>query len=218
MISVNPIKVMVVDDHDLVRKGILSYLKTDSDFQIVGETDSGNKAVVLAEQVNPDVILMDLVMEDGDGISATKTIIEKLPHIKIIILTSFYDDEKVFPAIEAGAFSYLLKTARAEEVVDTVKKAYKGEPVIETKVAFKLLNRVRKSDPKPHDSLTERELEVLSCLGDGLTNQEISEALFIGIKTVKTHVSNILSKLGVQDRTQAAIYANRNGLVRKSNL
>ncbi|WP_343795459.1 response regulator transcription factor [Bacillus carboniphilus] len=207
---------MVVDDHDLVRKGILSYLKTDDQFHIVGEAESGNKAIKLAESVQPDVILMDLMMEDGDGISATKQIIEKLPHVKIIILTSFYDDEKVFPAIEAGAFSYLLKTAKAEEVVDTVKKAFKGDPVIETKVAYKLLNRVRKSDPKPHDHLTERELEVLTCLGDGMTNQEISDELFIGIKTVKTHVSNILSKLGVQDRTQAAIYANRNGILRKS--
>lgn len=214
MKQLSQIKVMVVDDHDLVRKGILSYLKTDPQFEIVGETDSGSKAVVLAEKVKPDVILMDLVMEDGDGISATEQIVGKLPLVKIIILTSYYDDEKVFPAIEAGAFSYLLKTAKAEEVVETVKKAFKGEPVIETKVAFKLLNRVRKASPRPHDALTERELEVLTCLGDGLTNQEISEELFIGIKTVKTHVSNILSKLGVQDRTQAAIYANRNGILR----
>jgi NarL family two-component system response regulator LiaR len=120
----------------------------------------------------------------------------------------------VFPALEAGAFSYLLKTATASEIVQAINKAVKGETIIEPKVANKMLNRFRTSERKPHDDLTERELDVLKCLGEGMTNQEISEDLFIGVKTVKTHVSNILSKLSVSDRTQAAVYANRNGILK----
>ncbi|HYK72024.1 MAG TPA: response regulator transcription factor, partial [Pseudoneobacillus sp.] len=144
----------------------------------------------------------------------TKEILTFLPNCKIIIITSYYDDQQVFPALEAGALSYLLKTASAEEIVQAIYKAVQGETIIEPKVANKMLNRFRQSVRKPHDELTERELDVLKCLGEGMTNQEISEELFIGIKTVKTHVSNILSKLSVSDRTQAAVYANRNGILK----
>lgn len=207
-------KILIVDDHDMVRRGLNSYLVTEEDFEIVGQASSGKEAVRQARELLPDVILMDLVMENGNGIEATKEIISFLPDCKIIILTSFYDDEQVFPAIEAGAFSYLLKTASAEEISSTVRKAAAGEPVIESKVAQKMMGRFRSSEKKPHDELTKREREVLALIGDGKTNQEIADALFIGLKTVKTHVSNILSKLGVADRTQAAIYANRNGIVR----
>lgn len=210
------IRVAIVDDHDMVRKGLLAYLMTEEDIEIVGEGSSGKEAVEIVRKEKPDVVLMDLLMENGTGIDATKEIMKFRPECKIIILTSFYDDEQVFPAIEAGAFSYLLKTARADEIADAIKKATRGETVIEPKVANKMMNRFRQPDKKLHDDLTEREHEVLMCLGDGLTNQEISEELFIGIKTVKTHVSNILSKLEVQDRTQAAIYANRNGLIKKT--
>lgn len=207
------IRIVVVDDHEMVRRGLISYLLTDPNIEVVGEAHSGNEAVHVVKNTQPDVVLMDLLMEDGNGIEATKKIMSFHPQCKIIIITSFYDDEQVFPAIEAGACSYLLKTARADEVVDAVFKAVKGETVIEPKVANVMMNRLRPKKRLPHEELTERELEVLMCIGEGMSNQEISEELFIGIKTVKTHVSNILNKLNVQDRTQAAIYANRNGLV-----
>lgn len=207
------VKVMIVDDHEMVRLGIRSYLLTEEKIDLVAEASSGKEAALLAKKHMPQVILMDLLMEEGTGIDATKEILSFLPDCKIIILTSYYDDEQVFPAIEAGAHSYLLKTSRAEEVTATIFKAIRGESVIEPKVAHKMMNRFRGAAKPPHDELTEREIEVLKCLGDGMTNQEISDFLFIGVKTVKTHVSNILSKLGVSDRTQAAIYANRNNII-----
>jgi two-component system, NarL family, response regulator LiaR len=209
------VKVMIVDDHEMVRLGIKTYLLTEDGIEFLGEAKSGNEAVQLAKIYKPDVILMDLLMDDGNGIEATEKILSYHGGCKIIILTSYYDDEKVFPAIEAGAHSYLLKTASAEEVTSAIYKAAKGESVIASKVADKMMTRFRPQERKPHEDLTTREFEVLTCLGEGMTNQEISEALYIGIKTVKTHVSNILSKLGVADRTQAAIYANRNGILYK---
>lgn len=208
------IRVVVVDDHEMVRKGILSYLETEPGIEIVGEADSGFKAVSLVKDVKPDVVLMDLLMENGTGIEATREILSFYPECKIIIITSFYDDDQVFPAIEAGAFSYMLKTATAAEVIAAIEKAARGETVIEPKVANKMMRKLRPQERKPHDELTERELDVLKCIGEGMTNQQISEELFIGVKTVKTHVSNILGKLGLSDRTQAAVYANRNGLIK----
>lgn len=208
------IKVVVVDDHEMVRKGIISYLATEPGIELAGEADSGNKAVSLVKETWPDVVLMDLLMENGTGIEATREILSFYPECKIIIITSFYEDEQVFPAIEAGAFSYMLKTAAAAEIIQAIENAAKGEAVIEPKVANKMMNRLRKQDRKLHSDLTERELDVLKCIGEGMTNQQISEELYIGVKTVKTHVSNILGKLGISDRTQAAIYANRNGLVK----
>ena len=208
------IRVAVVDDHEMVRKGIISYLETEPSIEIVGEADGGKKAVSLVKDTKPDVVLMDLLMENGTGIEATKEILRFYPECKIIIITSFYDDEQVFPAIEAGAFSYMLKTASASEVIRAIEKASRGEAVIEPKVANTMMKRLRPQERKPHDELTERELEVLKCIGEGMTNQQISEELFIGVKTVKTHVSNILGKLGLTDRTQAAVYANRNGLIK----
>ncbi|MBT2684329.1 response regulator transcription factor [Bacillus sp. ISL-37] len=208
------IRVVVVDDHEMVRKGIISYLETEPAIEIVGEADGGKKAVSLVKETKPDVVLMDLLMENGSGIDATREILSFYPECKIIIITSFYDDEQVFPAIEAGAFSYMLKTASASEVIKAIEKASRGETVIEPKVANRMMKRLRPQERKPHDELTERELDVLKCIGEGMTNQQISEELFIGVKTVKTHVSNILGKLGLSDRTQAAIYANRNGLIK----
>jgi two-component system, NarL family, response regulator LiaR len=211
---VEKISVAVVDDHDMVRKGIISYLETEPKIVIVGEVDSGKRAVSLVKDTRPDVVLMDLLMENGNGIEATREILSFYPECKIIIITSFYDDEQVFPAIEAGAFSYMLKTATASEIIKAIEKAARGEAVIESKVANRMMDRLRGQERKPHDELTERELDVLKCIGEGMTNQQISEELYIGVKTVKTHVSNILGKLGISDRTQAAVYANRNGLIK----
>ncbi|MHA6251654.1 response regulator [Oceanobacillus sp. CAU 1775] len=207
------VRVVVVDDHDVVRKGIIAFLTTDERIEVVGQASSGNKSIPIIKEEKPDVVLMDLMMEDGNGIEATEQIMKLDSNCKVIILTSFYDDEQIFPAIEAGAFSYILKTSSATEIVDVILKAAKGENVIEPKVAGKMMTNFRKPEKKLHEDLTEREMEVLLCIGNGMTNQEISEELFIGIKTVKTHVSNILSKLEVKDRTQAAVYVHRNKLL-----
>ncbi|WP_404451679.1 response regulator transcription factor [Virgibacillus necropolis] len=207
------IRVVVVDDHDVVRKGIVSYLQTDDTIEVIGQASNGNDGAALVIKEKPDVVLMDLMMENGSGIDATRAITNNGVDTKIIILTSFYDDKQIFPAIEAGAFSYLLKTSSADEIVTAIKKAAKGENVIEPKVAGKMMSTFRSDSHKAHDDLTERELEVLICIGNGMTNQEISEKLYIGIKTVKTHVSNVLGKLGVHDRTQAAVYVHRNNLI-----
>lgn len=211
----NMIRVIVVDDHQVVRKGIIAYLQTDEEIDVIGEASSGNDGAELILKEKPDVVLMDLMMENGTGVDATKRILKSDPSIKIIILTSYYDDEQVFPAIEAGAFSYLLKTSSATDILAAIKKAARGENVIEPKVAGKMLSSFRTEEKKLHDALTEREREVLLCIGNGMTNQEISEKLYIGIKTVKTHVSNILSKLEVQDRTQAAVYVHKQQLMKE---
>jgi len=208
----NPIKVMIVDDHDMVRKGLRAYLEIEDDIDVVGEANDGSLAAERAKQWQPDVVLMDLIMEKMGGIEATKEVLAACPNCRVIVLTSFYDDEKIFPALEAGATSYLLKTASAEDIVAAIHKAVNGDSVIDAKVAGKMLNRFRDTHPK-HEELTGREREVLILIGKGKTNAEIAEELFIGIKTVKTHVSNILSKLEVADRTQAAIYAHQHHLV-----
>lgn len=207
------IKVVVIDDHDIVRKGLIAYLQTDAEIEVIAQAASGFRGADMVIEKKPDVVLMDLIMENGTGIEATSKIMEAYPTCKIIILTSFYDDEQIFPAIEAGAFSYLLKTSSADEIVRAIKKAANGEQVIEEKVAGKLMTRLQSAQAKLHDSLTAREMEVLLCIGNGLTNQEISDSLYIGIKTVKTHVSNVLAKLEVNDRTQAAVYVHRNNLL-----
>lgn len=208
------VRVAVVDDHEIVRKGIIAYLETDDAIEVIGQASSGNEGARLVLAQKPDVVLMDLMMGDGNGIEATARIMEQFPSCRIIILTSYYDEEQVFPAIEAGAFSYILKTSSGEEIAEAIKKAAKGENVIESKVAGKMMSNFRLGDAKLHEELTQRELEVLLCIGNGLTNREISEELYIGIKTVKTHVSSILAKLEVHDRTQAAVYVHRNKMLK----
>lgn len=209
------IRVMIVDDHEMVRMGLSAYLSTEDHLEIVGEASNGLEALKLSEVLLPDVILMDLMMDQMDGIEATEKILKRFNEInktvKIIVLTSFIDDEKVFAALEAGAFSFLLKTATANELSTAIKKAVKDEPVFEGKVTNLMISRVNKKTK--HTQLTQRELEVLQLIGQGKSNKEISEELFIGIKTVKTHVSNILAKLELEDRTKAAVYANQNNLL-----
>lgn len=207
------IRVMVIDDHDVVRKGLIAYLQTDEEIDVIGEASSGYEGATLVIRDKPDVVLMDLKMENGSGIDATADIMKGHQACKVIILTSFYDDEMLFPALEAGAYSYLLKTAKADAIVSAIKKAYEGERVIEPKVASRMMEGYHKKEAERHDSLTDREMEVLFLIGHGMTNQEISEKLYIGIKTVKTHVSNILSKLDLNDRTQAAVYVHQQKLL-----
>ncbi|SFB08345.1 MULTISPECIES: response regulator transcription factor [unclassified Bacillus (in: firmicutes)] len=208
------IKVVFVDDHEMVRIGVSSYLSAQEDIEVIGEADNGRTGVELALELRPDIILMDLVMKEMDGIEATRQIIEKWPEAKVIIVTSFLDDEKVYPALEAGASSYMLKTSKASEIANAVRATYHGQSVLEPEVTGKMMMKMRqKNEHFPHEDLTSRELEILMLMTEGKTNQEIADELFIALKTVKTHVSNILSKLGVQDRTQAVIYAFKHSLV-----
>ena len=202
------IKVLIVDDHEMVRLGISSYLGVQSDMEVVGEAENGQEAVEKALALRPDAILMDVVMPEMDGIAATKEILRQWPEAKIIILTSFIDDEKVYPAIEAGAASYILKTSTAAEIAKAIRATAKGESVLEPEVTTKMMNRMsQKNQPQLYEDLTAREREVLMLIAKGKSNKEIADELFITLKTVKTHVSNILAKLQVEDRTQAAIYA-----------
>jgi two-component system, NarL family, response regulator LiaR len=209
------IKVVFVDDHEMVRIGVSSYLSAQPDIEVVGEAGDGGRGVELALELRPDIILMDLVMKEMDGIEATKRIIEKWPEAKIIIVTSFLDDEKVYPALEAGATSYMLKTSKASEIANAVRATYHGQSVLEPEVTGKMMVKMRqKNQHMPHEELTSREMEILLLMAEGKTNQDIADECFIALKTVKTHVSNILSKLDVQDRTQAVIYAFKHSLTK----
>jgi len=209
-----PIKVLLVDDHEMVRIGLSAVLSTEEDLEVVGEAAGGADAIRLAQAYKPDVILMDLVMDGMDGVETTRRIMEMLPDTKVIVLTSYVNDDKLYPVIEAGAFSYLLKTSRAAEIADAIRAAARGQSVLEPQVAAKMMNRLRqpKRQAAVHEELTEREMEVLRLIAQGKSNQEIADELFIGVKTVKFHVTNLLAKLGLEDRTQAAIYALKNGL------
>ncbi|MEI4830409.1 MULTISPECIES: response regulator transcription factor [Bacillus] len=209
------IKVLLVDDHEMVRMGVSAYLSTQPDIEVVGEAENGRKGSELALSLKPDIILMDLVMDEMDGVEATRAIIQEWPEAKIVVVTSFLDDEKLYPVIEAGATSYLLKTSRASDIADAVRATYDGETVLEPKVTGKMMSRMRqKKEQSLHEDLTEREFEILLLIAQGKSNQEIADELFIALKTVKTHVSNILNKLHVSDRTQAVIYAFRHQLTK----
>lgn len=212
MASDNPIKVLLVDDHEMVRIGLAAVLGTEDDLEVVGEASNGKDGIRLAKEYKPDVVLMDLVMDGMDGIETTRKLLAEVPSCKVIVLTSYLDDEKVYPVIEAGAFSYLLKTSRATEIAGAIRSAMKGQPILESQVATKMMQRFREPEKKLHDQLTDREMDVLRLIAQGKSNQEAADDLHIGVKTVKFHVTNILAKLEVEDRTQAAIYAFKHGL------
>ncbi|MCF1686025.1 response regulator transcription factor [Tetragenococcus halophilus] len=207
------ISVLLVDDHEMVRLGVSSYLLVQEDIEVIGEAEDGQEGYEKAIQLRPDVILMDLVMDEMDGIEATQLILQEWPEAKILIVTSFIDDEKVYPAMQAGAAGYLLKTSSAAEIADAIRATKRGERVIESEVSDKLSHRQSYEAAQLHEELTIREKEVLMLIAQGKSNQEIASELFITLKTVKTHVSNILSKLEVEDRTQAAIYAFKHNLI-----
>ncbi|HEK6249134.1 TPA: two-component system response regulator VraR [Staphylococcus aureus] len=206
------IKVLFVDDHEMVRIGISSYLSTQSDIEVVGEGASGKEAIAKAHELKPDLILMDLLMDDMDGVEATTQIKKDLPQIKVLMLTSFIEDKEVYRALDAGVDSYILKTTSAKDIADAVRKTSRGESVFEPEVLVKMRNRMKKR-AELYEMLTEREMEILLLIAKGYSNQEIASVSHITIKTVKTHVSNILSKLEVQDRTQAVIYAFQHNLI-----
>ncbi len=210
-----PIRIFIADDHHIVRRGIRDLLDTEPDFTLVGEATNGQEAVDAVSELEPDVILMDLVMPILDGIEATRQIKAQHQGAKILVLTSFATDDKVFPAIKAGALGYLIKDTGPEELVQAIRQVYRGEASLHPTIAQKLLAEVAQPEKRPStsDPLTEREMEVLKLLARGLSNQEIAELLVIGVTTVYSHVSNILSKLHLATRTQAALYALREGYV-----
>ncbi|SOB94053.1 LuxR family two component transcriptional regulator [Ureibacillus xyleni] len=209
------INVLIADDHEMVRIGVSAYLSAQPDMTVVGEAENGAQAIELALQLKPDIILMDNVMPVMTGAEATAEIIQKWPEAKIMMVTSFLDDDKVYPALEAGAVSYILKTSNAKQIAEAIRKTMKGETVLEPEVTTKMISKMRNGAATAlHDQLTDRESEILLLIAQGKTNQEIADELFIALKTVKTHVSNILAKLEVQDRTQAVVYAFQNGLAK----
>ena len=208
------IKVVIVDDHEMVRIGVAAYLSAQPDIEVIGEATNGEEAVEKVLSLKPDIVLMDNVMPIKTGAEATAEILAQWPQAKVMIVTSFIDDDKLYPALEAGAASYILKTSNAKQIAEAIRKTMAGETVLEPEATTKVMARMRGTAPALHDHLTDREMEVLLCMARGLANQEIAEELFIALKTVKTHVSNILSKLEVQDRTQAVVYAFQNGLVK----
>jgi two-component system, NarL family, response regulator LiaR len=207
------IRVLIVDDHGVVREGLRAYLELEPDIQVVGEAKDGLEAIRRAQELQPDVVLMDLVMPNMDGVDATSRIKQQQPATHVIILTSFLDDERVVPAIRAGATSYLLKDVAATDLARAIRGARAGQAQLHPEVARRLMQQV--TSPRKPDAgaqLTDREREVLRLLADGRSNKEIARSLVVSERTVKGHVSNILGKLGLQDRTQAALFAVRNGL------
>lgn len=205
------IKVMLVDDHEMVRLGLKSFLNLQADIEVIAEANDGEEGLQKSLDLRPDVVVMDLVMPNMTGVEATLAILKEWPQANIVILTSYLDNEKIYPVLEAGAKGYMLKTSSAEEILGAIRKVYRGELAIETEVEKKVEHHKRY--PDLHDDLTTREREILALLAKGYDNQRIADESFISLKTVKTHVSNILSKLAVSDRTQAVVYAFQHGLV-----
>jgi len=213
------IQILIADDHTVVREGLRTLINTEPGLEVIGEATDGREAVQQTRALKPDVILLDMVMPHLDGLEAIKAIKEEQPEAKILVLTSFSDDDKVFPAIKAGALGYLLKNASPQRLLRAIRDVHRGEPSISPDIAKKLMMEMqRPADlPPTADPLTEREVDVLRLIARGLTNQDIAAELVIGEGTVRTHVSNILSKLHLANRTQAALYALREGFASLDN-
>ena len=216
-----PITVLIVDDHEVVRKGIRGYLDTLPEYDVVGESDSGERAVDIVRQFVPDVILMDLMLPGIDGVEATRMVKNISPRTQVVVLTSYHDDSLIFPALKAGAISYILKDMKMDKLAEAITKAHHGEVILHPKVASRVLQNIRKDrdeDSIIYTELTDRELDVLKLIANGYSNSQIAGELVISENTVKGHVSNILSKLHLADRTQAAVYAWQQGIVKREPL
>ena len=213
-----PMSILIVDDHEVVRKGIRAYLETLPDFEVVGEAVSGEEAVTLVGELIPDIVLLDLIMPGMDGVEATRRIKQISPRTQVVVLTSYHEDIHIFPALKAGAIAYILKDMKMEKLVDVLHRAMQGEVTLHPRVATRVLQNIRgeNDDEQPlFAELTSRETDVLKLIANGLANSQIAEKLFISENTVKGHVSNILSKLHLADRTQVAVYAWQRGLVQR---
>jgi len=215
MTQANPVRVLLVDDHAVVRSGLAAFLLAFDDLELVGEAGRGEEAVRFCEEHRPDVVLMDLVMPGMDGVAATRAIRERCPEVQVIVLTSFKEKELVEGALEAGAIGYLLKSVSADELAEAIRKAHAGRASLAPEAAQALIQASRQP-PAPGFDLTEREREVLALMVEGLSNPQIAERLVVSPSTVKYHVSNILSKLGVSSRTEAVALALQSGLVKSA--
>jgi len=210
--------ILIVDDHEVVRKGIRGYLETIKSFEVVGEADSGEAAVKMVSELIPDIVLLDLIMPGMDGVETTRQIKKISPRTQVVVLTSYHEDVHIFPALKAGAISYILKDMKMEKLVDALQRAVRHEVTLHPLVAERVLQNIRGDDgnePALFTELTERELDVLRLIAKGMTNSQIAESLVISENTVKGHVSNILSKLHLADRTQVAVYAWQRGIVNR---
>ena len=213
-----PIRVVLVDDHSMIRIGLKAYFDTISDIEVVGEASSGEDALRVVEETHPDVILMDLIMTGMDGVEATQQVKKICPTCKVIILTSYHEDSNIFPALRAGALSYVLKDIDPDDLAKAIRAAYAGDAMINPQVAARMVKEIQggnKNEMNPFVDLTDRELDVLRMIAVGKNNQEIAAELVVSESTVKTHITNLLSKLHLKDRTQAAAYAWQNGIVRR---
>ena len=210
------IKLVIVDDHRVVRSGVKALIDTESHMEVIGEAADGREAVTKVKSQNPDVVLMDLVMPEMDGVEATSEITKVDPAPKILILTSFSEEERIIQAIKAGATGYLIKDASPDELIQAIKDVYHGESTLDPKVAGTVLRSVQNEPQDSSEELTDREVDVLELLAEGLPNEDIAEKLYISERTVRSHVSNILAKLDLTNRTQAALYAVRKGIVELS--
>lgn len=215
----SPISILIVDDHEVVRNGIRAYFETLPDFYVIGQAASGEEAVKMVADLIPDVVLMDLIMPGMDGIETTRQIKKVSPRTQVVVLTSYHEDEHIFPALKAGAISYILKDMKMDKLAEALQRAICGEVTLHPLVATRVLQNLRgESEGNTfYADLTERELDVLKLIASGLSNSQIAEQLVISENTVKGHVSNILSKLHLADRTQVAVYAWQKGIVKRNS-
>ena len=214
----DPITVLLVDDHNMVRMGLKAFFSTLPDIQVIGEAANGEEAVRQAVELAPDVVLMDLIMPGMDGVEATRQVKKVSPRTQVIVVTSYHEDEHIFPAIRAGALSYVLKDIDPDELAEAIRRAHTGEATLNPRVSARLVKELqgrRSESLNPFAELTERELEVLRLIAGGKNNHEIAEGLVISEKTVKSHITNILTKLHLADRTQAAVYAWQAGIIHR---
>lgn len=213
--------ILIADDHEVVRNGIRSYLETIPSFQVVGEASSGEETLDLVSELIPDIVLLDLIMPGMDGIETTRRVKQISPRTQVVVLTSYHEDVHIFPALKAGAISYILKDMKMDKLVEVLHRAVQGEVTLHPRVAARVLQNIRGEsggDQPLFTELTDRETDVLKLIANGLTNSQIAEKLVISENTVKGHVSNILSKLHLADRTQVAVYAWEKGIVNRSNI
>lgn len=216
----HPITILLVDDHEVVRRGLHAFLEALPEFEVIAEASSGTRAIDLAGEYIPDVVLLDLIMPEMSGVEATRRIKATSPRTQVVILTSHQDEDQVLPALQAGAISYVLKDIRMADLAEAIRRAACGEATLHPRIAARVVQEMRTSASKtlpPYQDLTDRELDVLKLVAQGLNNQDIAERLTITENTVKGHVSNILAKLHLGDRTQAAVFAWREGLIDKES-